>query len=67
MLAMSLEKKVEIEWQDLYEDSIQQIWPEEYREYYAQKEHSDKWNNLCDDVQSCAVANYFRINRKDIF
>lgn len=58
---------VKVEWQDLYEDSIQQLWPEEYRAYYAQKEYSDQWNDLCGQVQSCAVDGYFRINRKDTF
>lgn len=60
-------KDVTEEWRELYENSIRQLWPEKYRACYAQKERSDEWNNLCDEVRSCAVAGYFRINRKDTF
>lgn len=60
-------KSVKVEWQDLYENSIRQLWPEECKTYYEQKEHSDRWNDLCDKVQTCAAAGYFKINRKDAF
>lgn len=55
-------KKAKTSWRYIYEDSISQIWKDEYKKYQLQKGITGDWNTLAEEIHKYDNKNLYQFN-----